>query len=57
MTGQGRLYLDESQITDISPIAGLTKLTSLKHAGNPVEDLFLLADINPNLEEKDFEMN
>lgn len=51
-----RLYLDENQITDVTPLAGSTKLTSLKLGGNPVEDYSPLADIYPNLEEKDFEI-
>lgn len=52
-----RLYLDNNQITDITPLAGMTKLTSLKLGGNPVADYSPIADIYPNLEEKDFEMN
>jgi internalin A len=51
-----RLYLDNNQITDVTPLAGLTKLTSLKLGGNPFEDYLPLADIYPNLEEKDFEI-
>jgi len=49
--------LDENQITDVTPLGGLTKLTSLKLAGNPVKDFSPLADIYPNLGEKDFDMN
>ena len=56
-TGLCRLYLDGNQITDVTPLTGLTKLTSLKLAGNPVEDYSPLADIYPNLTEKDFELN
>ena len=55
-TGLYRLYLDGNQITDVTPLAGMTKLTSLKLAGNPIEDFSPLADIYPNLEEKDFEL-
>lgn len=55
-TGLYRLYLDGNLITDVTPIEGLTKLTSLKLAGNPIEDFSPLADIYPNLEEKDFEL-
>ena len=51
-----RLYLDDNQIADVTPLAGMTKLTSLKLGGNPVEDYSPLADIYPNLEEKDFEI-
>lgn len=49
-----RLYLDDNQIIDVTPLAGMTKLTSLKLAGNPIEDYSPLADIYPNLGEKDF---
>lgn len=56
-TGLCRLYLDGNQITDVTPLTGLTKLTSLKLAGNPIEDYSPLADIYPNLAEKDFELN
>jgi len=38
-------------------LSGEAYLTSLKLAGNPIEDFSPLADIYPNLEEKDFEMN
>jgi len=51
-----RLYLDDNQITDVTPLAGMTKLSPLKLEGNPIEDCSPLADIYPNLGERDFKI-
>jgi hypothetical protein len=54
--GVSRLIFVDCNISDVSPIAGLTNLKVLDLEGNPIEDYSPLADIYPNLEEKDFEM-
>ncbi len=54
--GVSRLIFVDCNISDVSPIAGLTNLKVLDLKGNPIEDYSPLADIYPNLEEKDFEM-
>ncbi len=55
-SGVQRLIFIDCNISDVSPIAGLTSLKVLDLEGNPIEDYSPLADIYPNLEEKDFEM-
>ena len=52
-----RLYLDDNQIKDISPLKELTKLRSLKLDENPIEDYSPIKEIYPKLEEKDFDLN
>ena len=52
-----RLYLDENQITDVSPLREFKNLVSLKLAGNPIEDYSSLSTIYTGLEEKDFNLN
>jgi len=42
-------------LSDVSPLSGLTGLTRLYLAGNPVKDYSPLAEIRANLSEWDFE--
>jgi Leucine-rich repeat (LRR) protein len=51
------LYMEDNQVTDLSPLAGLTKLTNILLSGNPATDYSPLKDVYSNLEEKDFEIN
>lgn len=51
-----RLIFIDCNISDVSPLTGLANLKVLDLEGNPIEDYSPLADIYPNLEEKDFEM-
>jgi internalin A len=50
------LCMEDNQVTDLSPLSELVNLKSLTLSGNPIEDYSPLADIYPNLAEKDFEM-
>jgi internalin A len=50
------LYMENNQVTDLSPLAGLSKLTNVLMSGNPATDYSPLKDVYPNLEEKDFEL-
>lgn len=45
-----------NEVSDISALSGMTKLYSLELANNPVTDFSPIADIYPNIENKDFEM-
>lgn len=56
MTEMTTLYMSGNQISDISALSGMTKLRSLELANNPVTDFSPIADIYPNIENKDFEM-
>ena len=49
--------MENNQVKDLSPLAGLSKLTSILLSGNPATDYSPLAEVYPNLEEKDFEIN
>lgn len=49
--------MEDNQVTDLSPLAGLTKLTNILLSGNPATDYSPLKDVYSNLEEKDFEIN
>ncbi len=51
-----RLNLFETQVSDLSPLAVLTNLKSLYIGNCPIEDFTPIADIYPNLADKDFEM-
>lgn len=48
------LRLENAMITDLLPLAALTNLKHLYLAGSPVSDYSLLADLYPNLVDKDF---
>ena len=52
-----KLQLHDTKITDVSPLAGLTKLKQLTLKNTAVTDFSPLKDIYPNLTEKDFELN
>jgi hypothetical protein len=48
------LSLANTQVSDVSPLAGFTNLRQLQLSGCPISDYTSLAAIYPNLEEKDF---
>ena len=50
------LGLAQTQVSDITPLASLTNLKKLQLEGCPITDYSPLAQIYPNLEEKDFTM-
>lgn len=57
LTGLEELKLDNcSQIVDVAPLAGLSKLTHLALAGTSVTDFSPLKAVYPNLKEKDFDL-
>jgi internalin A len=51
-----RLILNNCNVSDISPAAGLKNLRWVNLEGNPIKDYSPLKDIYPNLEQKDFEI-
>ena len=56
MTNLIQLWISDNQIANVSALSYMTKLTSLQLANNPIADYSPLADIYPNLTDKDFEM-
>jgi Leucine-rich repeat (LRR) protein len=51
------LFIEYSTISDLSVLAGLTKLKRLQLSENAITDFSPLKSIYPNLVEKDFELN
>jgi len=51
-----KLDLTRCGVSDISPTAGLANLTEVYLKGNPIEDYSPLANVYPNLVQKDFEL-
>jgi len=47
----------ENQVMDLSPLAGLASLESLELGSNPIWDYQVLAEIYPQLTERDFDIN
>jgi len=54
LVGLEFLKLDNSSISDLSPLAALLNLKYLFLANSPANDLLVLADVYPNLLDKDF---
>ena len=52
-----RVLMANNNVSDLSPLAGHTRLEALEVAGNPVWDYQAIADIYPQLTQKDFDIN
>jgi len=51
------VLMADNNVFDLSPLAGHTKLQGLEIANNPVMDYQVIADIYPQLTQKDFDIN